>query len=1044
MPKMSKQPEHPSGVNHRHVTLDQLVLDIMTQNPNGLAIVSQRWQFSFAHLRQQVAQCLRLMDDNLVCHTRPLGIYSNDKRVVLASMLACMIRRTPFVCLDPSFPQLRTDYMLEHSRAGWVLTDCQHLTFSAPSLYVPITEPDKDHDSLSCLVGQNIAWGRHQHDYKYQNEADLVAYIVYTSGTTGQPKGIEISRASLAHKLEFARNFYSLSESDRSLCMVSCCTDTFIQQCMMTLLGGASLHFSDRSLVDPEDFVQFCQLHHITFTDLAPSFCLSLLSDERATMWWQYLSLKTLVLGGEELNLSIVKKWHMLGLFTRCRLVNEYGPSEATITSAIHEVQPDDRHLNRIPIGHAVGDSQLLVLDKAGQPASEGELYIGGTGLAIGYLHDEAKTQEKFVELPSGNGFTRYYRTGDLVKQGHTGCLTFLGRFDNQVQIMGQRIELDGIEAVLEKYPQVTLSSVICFENQLIAYVTCATELDHAQLRAHLHAQLPAYMQPNLIEELHDLPLTPIGKIDKKALYAKYEQCAHTRRTQEQLAQEHQPNMVLSAIAGVLNIPIAELNTSRSFRDNGGDSLRALAVQARCKHSDVPVKIWQLLSDSPLGSLSQAHSEQQHSKFDSALLNYALPNKLSMIENPELAKWLVTFSLYCVQAFEVKKITTVLNILLRKYPSLRLCFNTHPEPSQQLTSFTQVGYHSLDCESDTEFKTLVTQYFSAHVAQMDVSDNLLTVQVFDSAFGQYICFAINHMLVDDVSLAQLSSDMMVLLHSPAQFCRKTDLGLFHWQKQLHDIALEGGFNDQADYWLNALDHASVFFAQLNGRIEQNTRSAQYVAKKTVFSATQMADIRTQLAAQGVNIVHGVYAALAETFYWLTGESELLLSQDVHGRTYQAGCVDVSQSVGWFANSVPLLITRHANPSLQLTQAKQDVAQLPNGGHSFLQLLYFAQHHALAEKVKTARPYVHVVYENNALFNLDTLFESAHLGISAHKLLDELTLSPDEVLYHLVQVTITECESAGLSISFKASKHILNEQIIERMLHNTVAALTKLV
>ncbi|MBE0370346.1 amino acid adenylation domain-containing protein [Pseudoalteromonas aurantia] len=1033
-------PQSPNESDSLTPTLDQLVLDIMTQNPNALAIVSPQWQCNFAQLRHHVAQCLRMMDDHVACHSKPIGIYSKDQRVIIASMLACMIRRTPFVCLDSNFPALRVNYMVKHSRASYVLTDCTETTFKVPSLLMNLTEPDASTDSLSCLIGHNIAWGQHHSEYKHQSEASLMAYVVYTSGTTGQPKGIAISRASLAHKLAHAHRFYNLTQSDRSLCMVSCCTDTFIQQSAMTLLGGASLHFSARSLVDPEDFVQFCQLHHITFTDLAPSFCLSLLSDERATMWWQYLSLKTLVLGGEELNQSIVSKWHRLGLFSRCRLVNEYGPSETTITSVIHQVTAADRHTERVPIGRAVGDSQLLILDKHGNESTQGELYIGGTSVAIGYLHDAQKTAEKFVYLDVNGVSQRFYQTGDLVTRDEQGRLTFLGRFDNQVQIMGQRIELDGIEAVLEKYPQVTLSAVICVENTLIAYVTCMGQLDRTQLHAHINAQLPAYMQPNKVIVLNALPLTPIGKIDKKALHVKY-QSALQQRTVE---KAQTPSSVFSAIAEVLNISVCKLNVSRSFRDNGGDSLRALAVQARCKDCDLPVKVWQLLSDTPLEALKGEETSTHNHIFDQSLLNYTLPNKLSMIESPALAKWLVTFSLYCAAPFEVSKVSQVLTILLRKYPSLRLGFNTDPEPSQHLNAFTQVHYNQLDCESDDEFKRAVKDHFSARVEQMNISDNLLIVHVFDSAFGQYICFAMNHMLVDDISLSQLSSDTMLLLHTPAQFCRKTDLGLFQWQKQLHDIAIQGGFNDQAQYWLNALDHASIFFAQLNGRAAQNTRVSQYTARKTVFSAAQMTQIQSKLAAQGVNIIHGVYAALMEAFYWLTGESELLLSQDMHGRTALDNCVDVSQSVGWFANSVPILLTRHANSLLQLSQAKQDIAELPSGGHSFLQLLCFAQHAALAQKMKSARPYVHVVYENNALFDLNTLFECKTLGLSTHKLLDEHRLSPNEALYHLVQITISESETDGLHIAIAASKHILNEQIIERLLDNTIAALEVLV
>ncbi|HZM74953.1 MAG TPA: amino acid adenylation domain-containing protein [Candidatus Limnocylindrales bacterium] len=358
-----------------------------------------------------------------------------------------------------------------------------------------------------------------------ENAADTVdsqaACVVYTSGTTGRPKGVCLTAGPLSEHLDAIIAGFGLRQEDRCLQFSPVNADTAIEQVLSVLALGATVVFCDETM-SVAQMLRLFEREQVTVAHLSTGYW-HIIANSLEWRQWPVLALRKVMVGGDRMSPRAVQLWQEK---TAVPVVNAYGPTETVITPNVHNVTAIDPDLG-VPIGDVVGQRSLHVLDEALQPVpagQTGELFLGGL-VARGYVGRPGLTAAAFLPDPfSTKPGARLYRTGDLVRRGRDGNLYFIGRADNQTKIRGLRVELAEVDAVLAHHPRVRECAVVAREDRpgdrrLVAYVVAGHEdLTEAELSAHLRSKLPDHMVPSIYCFMPELPLTANSKIDRNAL----------------------------------------------------------------------------------------------------------------------------------------------------------------------------------------------------------------------------------------------------------------------------------------------------------------------------------------------------------------------------------------------------------------------------------------------------------------------------------------------------------------------------------------------
>jgi amino acid adenylation domain-containing protein len=426
----------------------------------------------------------------------------------LAALLAIWKAGGGYVPLDPALPPARLAFLRADARLAVVLTDGPAVV---PVGGAAVVSLDDEWQAISQLPGTNLT-------LRDPAGPGNVAYMIYTSGSTGQPKGVMVEHRQAVSFLHTMTRFCEIGGDDVGLQFASLSFDASVHETFMPLLAGARLLLvPPQARHSPPRLAALMRAAGVTFAFFTPSVA-SLLSGERLP------SLRMLMVGGEEFPSGLVRRWLRPGL----RLVNDYGPTEGTVTAAVAELGPGTRLPP--PIGRPIANCQAYVLDPRLNPVPAGvagELHIGGAGVARGYLNRPGLTARRFIPDPFGGAAgARLYKTGDLVRRLADGSLVYLGRIDNQVKVRGLRIELGEIEAALTTHPAVAEAAAAVVagpagERQLAGYFRAApggAEPDPGELRAHLGRVLPGALVPTHLVSVASFPLTSSGKVDRAAL----------------------------------------------------------------------------------------------------------------------------------------------------------------------------------------------------------------------------------------------------------------------------------------------------------------------------------------------------------------------------------------------------------------------------------------------------------------------------------------------------------------------------------------------
>lgn len=494
-----------------------------------------------------------------------VGICVPRRPEMVAAVLGVMQAGAAYVALDPQFPAERLRYMAEHSGIRHVLTWSAD---AAPEILRASREFELDGFDPTMVPQAALPNIR----------GDDLAYVLYTSGSTGAPKGVRILHRNLLNFLVSMRAEPGLGQGDVLCAVTTLCFDIAVLELYLPLLGGARIVIArEQEQIDPTAFSTLLRQRRVNVLQTTPTLLRMWLNHGRADAMH---GLKLLV-GGEALPRDLSN-----AVLPYCReLWNMYGPTETTVWSAIHRMSAGD---GPVPLGKPIAATTLYVLDDVRKPVADGaigEIWIGGAGVADGYLHDPVKTAERFHSDPFANDGSRMYRTGDL---GHfkDEILYFDGRADDQIKLRGYRIEPGDIEAVALAESGVREAVAVAREigtddKRLLLYVAAAEDgALTTRLRARLRNTLPAYMVPQHIERLDALPHTPNGKIDRKALPLPSALGVAATKVQSEAKAASALELALSDIWREL-LKVRKVGPDDDFFDLGGDSLLAVRVFER-------------------------------------------------------------------------------------------------------------------------------------------------------------------------------------------------------------------------------------------------------------------------------------------------------------------------------------------------------------------------------------------------------------------------------------------------------------------------------
>ena len=412
-----------------------------------------------------------------------------------------------YVPIDTTYPEERVRTILEDAGANIILLD-EELTGKISQRFNIVCL-----DSDWKLIGQED-----NKNLECEPHADNLAYAIFTSGSTGRPKGVAVTHSSLMNLVMWHQQIYQVTPDDRASQVAAIGFDASVWELWPYLAAGASIHIADEETrTDPNSLLNWLMKERITLSFAPTPLAESLLE----LVWPEEHSLRAMLTGGDKLRKFPKESFGSA-------LINHYGPTESTVVATVSQVKERGFAAKEPTIGRAIANTAIYLLDNLLSPVAMGisaELCIGGGGLARGYLNRPDLTADKFIPDPFGPSGSRLYRTGDLASYSSDGNIIFLGRIDHQVKVRGFRIELGEIESVLSEHPLVEQALVVARDigqggSSLVAYVQGSILSQGWQevLRAHLRQRLPDYMLPSFWVRLEQFPLTPNGKIDRKAL----------------------------------------------------------------------------------------------------------------------------------------------------------------------------------------------------------------------------------------------------------------------------------------------------------------------------------------------------------------------------------------------------------------------------------------------------------------------------------------------------------------------------------------------
>ncbi|WP_456016274.1 non-ribosomal peptide synthetase [Pseudomonas fluorescens] len=866
----------------------QWLPELLSQHTaDNTALVWQDGNLTFAQLHTQANRLAHYLRDKGVGPDVCVAIAAERSPQLLIGLLAIIKAGGAYVPLDPDYPADRLAYMLQDSGVHLLLTQTSLLDLlPAPEGVCVIAM-----DSLHLDSWPTQAPGLHLH-------GDNLAYVIYTSGSTGQPKGVGNTHAALAERLQWMQATYQLNDTDVLMQKAPISFDVSVWECFWPLITGCRLVLAGPGEHrDPHRIAQLVQEHGVTTLHFVPPL-LQLFIDEPLVA--ECTSLRRLFSGGEALPAELRNR--VLAQLPAVQLHNRYGPTETAINVTHWQCQAEDGE--RSPIGRPLGNVICRVLDEHLNPLPAGvpgELCIGGIGLARGYLGRAGLTAERFVADPLGEAGTRLYRTGDRVRWSADGVLDYLGRLDQQVKLRGFRVEPEEIEARLLAMDGIAQAVVLVRDQQLIGYYTASTALDEQQVKTALAAELPEYMVPAQLMRLEAMPLSPSGKLDRRALPAPVWQTREHIEPQTPLQQQ-----IAAIWREVLGLP--RIGLGDDFFALGGHSLLATQIISRTRQAcDVELPLRTLFEASELGAFAEQvgliqASGQRNQQTAIAKVDRSAPVPLSYSQQrmwflwqmePDSPAYNVGGMARLRGVLDVGRFEAALQALIMRHETLRTTFPSLDGVAQQKVA-PQTGlrmdWQDFSALTEAE-RQLRLQQLADHEAHtpfnLETGPLLRACLVKAGEQEHYLVLTLHHIVTEGWAMDIFARELSALYEafiderdSPLAPLPVQYLDYSVWQRQW----LESGERQrQLDYWIGQLGHEHPLLELPGDRPRPPVQSHQGELYRFDLSDELAARVRAFNAERGLTLFMTMTATLAVLLYRYSGQTDLRIGAPVANR-----------------------------------------------------------------------------------------------------------------------------------------------------------------
>jgi amino acid adenylation domain-containing protein/non-ribosomal peptide synthase protein (TIGR01720 family) len=860
----------------------------LARTPDRTALVCGGRRLSYAELAEQANRLAHLLIERGVGPERVVALKLPRTADMVIAMLAVWQAGGVYLPIDPTLPAERVEYLLDDAKPVLVIDAIDHDALATRPTAAPIT---------------NL-------------RPDNTAYVIYTSGSTGKPKAVAVPHRALANLLGTHRAGFVAEAGGRPLRVALTAIFSFDTSLEGPLLmaDGHELHVIDEELrLDPNALVEYVVANGIDFLDLTPSYLAQLLPagllrDERHRP-------AVLMLGGEALSEPL---WRELASAPDTLGYNFYGPTESTIDALVCRVDQADRPL----VGRPLGNLRAYVLDSAGLPVPvgvAGELFLAGAQLAHGYLNRPGLTAEKFVADPFGPPGSRMYRTGDLVRWTEDGNLDYLGRVDDQVKVRGHRIELGEVEAALLRLPGVTAAAAAVRDGRLVGYLVPGGA-EPSELRAALRRSLPDYLVPTVFVALPELPSTPSGKVDRRALPAPALDACRTEHVPPRTPVEQ---ALAEIFAEVLGIEL--VGATDNFFSLGGDSILSIQIVARARAAGLALTSKDVFLRQTIAELAPVVGRAQERP---VLAEVAGPAPLTPIQRWFFAAHGETPNHYGMsllaeldERVDVDLLRAALVAVIDAHEALRLRF----------TGATQDVVAEVD-------PNLVLQVGDADVwSTMDTTAGSLLRCVLS---GSRLLLAAHHLVIDGVSWRILVEDLETAYRQLAAgepvVLPTERTGYRTYARALAEHVRDGGFADED--WTGIT--ARPVPVDRDGR---NTIGSAATVSVRLDRADTDALLRAVPPVYATQVNDVLLTALGRVLARWTDAESVLIGLEGHGRQEVVPGVDVSRTIGWFTAEYPLAlnVSPAADIGVALKSVKEQIRAVPSHGIGYGALRYLA-------------------------------------------------------------------------------------------------------
>ena len=922
----------------QELCIHQLFEAQAARTPDAVAVICDGRQLTYRELNSRANRLANYLRELGVKPETIVGLCLEQSEEMMVALLGILKAGGAYLPLDPSYPAERLNYLMADAQVSILLT-ASALAEKTGAGTAQVICLDTLGEAIACESDENIQ-GR--------VTAENLAYVIYTSGSTGLPKGVLVQHRSLVnHGLSVSAR-YGLQASDRVLQFASMSFDVAAEEIFPTWLSGATVVlWPARHQVSFTEFQQFVENHNLSVLNLPTPYwqewVQALVGKQNALP----ATLRLMIVGSAQGLPERFATWQKLA-GERVQSFNAYGPTEATITSTIHQLnyQSNGDQLQSVPVGRPISNTQVYLLDEQLNPAPvgvPGELYLGGDGLARGYLRQSALTAERFIPHPfSKVGGERLYRTGDRARYTRAGEIEFLGRADNQVKVRGHRIELGEIEAVLAQHQAVRdvvviASNGISDEQYLLAYVVAKPEPPAvAELRGHLRARLPEYMVPAAFLFLDSLPLTPNGKVDRRALPAHE---AALASTSSNLAPRTATEELLAGIwAEVLKRD--EPGIRDNFFDLGGHSLLATQVISRIREVfglEVPLR--QLFEGPTVEAMAEAIEAARRGGVEAsqrlrikpanreAGATFALSfaqQRLWFIDQmePGNASYNMPVALRLKGELDVAALALSLNTIIRRHESLRTSFATHAgEPVQVISDAWQVSLDPFDISELNEAERAAEVERRAEAEAREGFDlaqaPLLRVKLLRLSEDEHVLLlTMHHIISDGWSMGILVREVAALYeaHRMGEEAELAELPIQYadyavWQREY----LSGEvLAQELGYWTNQLAGAPALLELPTDRPRPSEQTYRGAQQEMALSEKVSGELHALSKREGVTLYMTLLAAFDVLLHYYTSHEDIVVGTDVANRNL----LEVEGLIGFFVNQLAMRVSLAGDPTFR--------------------------------------------------------------------------------------------------------------------------------